>query len=253
MGRKSVFGACRLCGAIGPLSFEHVPPRAAFNDRPVLRQTFARLIASEGADILDNPGGKVAQRGQGAYTLCGKCNSDTGGWYGKAYADWAYQGMRLAHYARQAPRLHFPFQIFPLRVIKQIICMFFSANHDNFRKAQPELEGFALGRERRYLDPSIRIFAFHTLSSRSRLTGVAGLLNVLDGGSYKLFSEIASSPWGYVMCLDSEPPDDRLVDISFFSTYSYNDCNELTLNFPVLPIYTWIPGDYRSRDDIKNS
>jgi hypothetical protein len=31
-GQKQL-GLCRICGAFGPLSYEHVPPAAAFNDK----------------------------------------------------------------------------------------------------------------------------------------------------------------------------------------------------------------------------
>ena len=31
-------GNCHLCGEFKELSFEHIPPKAAFNDRPILIQ-----------------------------------------------------------------------------------------------------------------------------------------------------------------------------------------------------------------------
>lgn len=30
-------GVCNICGNYGKLSFEHVPPKGAFNDRPVIK------------------------------------------------------------------------------------------------------------------------------------------------------------------------------------------------------------------------
>ena len=32
--RKKTIGKCALCGRIGELSFEHIPPKAAFNSTP---------------------------------------------------------------------------------------------------------------------------------------------------------------------------------------------------------------------------
>ncbi len=36
MSRKRLEGNCHICGRFGPLSYEHVPPRAAFNEHPVI-------------------------------------------------------------------------------------------------------------------------------------------------------------------------------------------------------------------------
>src|SRR5271168_3888346 len=84
--RKSGFGPFHLCGMVGKLSFEHVPPESAFNDRRALRTAFENLLE---ADDLDNLPYRVQQRGAGAFTLCEKCNTDTGGWYVPGYSDWA--------------------------------------------------------------------------------------------------------------------------------------------------------------------
>ena len=89
---KPIFGICHICGEHKKLSFEHVPPKAAFNDSPILRSSFERIAMGEN---LDDLGGSVQQRGSGAHTLCEKCNSDTGAWYAGADAKWAEQAMRL--------------------------------------------------------------------------------------------------------------------------------------------------------------
>jgi len=116
------------------LSFEHVPPRSAFNKQPVLYKKIEELISEENGTVIK---GKTSQRGCGAYTLCLRCNNNTGAWYGEAYCQWAYQGMRFLNLTRNEPILHFNFFIFPLRIIKQILCMFCSANGDWFSEAWP--------------------------------------------------------------------------------------------------------------------
>lgn len=37
-------GKCHICGSIGPLTFEHIPPESAFNDRTVLIGEFKDII-----------------------------------------------------------------------------------------------------------------------------------------------------------------------------------------------------------------
>src|SRR6267378_1445712 len=85
-------GKCHLCGTVGPLSFEHVPPKAAFNNRPVIAYGFDEAIK---AGPEQPKGGRIRQRGAGAYTLCNRCNNNTGKWYGRFFAGWARFGMEV--------------------------------------------------------------------------------------------------------------------------------------------------------------
>jgi hypothetical protein len=127
--------------------------------------------------------------------------------------------------------------------------MFFSTNGPEFREVHPELVKFVLNRESKYIRPEIRIYTYYNLGGTSRQSGVAGLIK-LDKSCYHNFCEIAFFPLGYVMTIESEVPDDRPVDISFFGNYSYNDWKEISLRLPVLPIYTYLPGDYRNSEEV---
>jgi hypothetical protein len=166
------------------------------------------------------------------------------------------QGVLLLRASGGAPSLYHVFHIFPLRVLKQIVCMFFSANGPGFRDAHPELVRFVLNRDAKYLDPSIRVYAFYTLSNRSRQSGVSSLVRVGDDGSFrgsKVFSEITFPPFGYVLSLASPPPDNDLFDISGFAKYRYNDWADVQLRLRAKDIYSWLPGDYRSREEIRET
>lgn len=245
---KEKIGPCCICGLERKLSFEHVPPRSAFNNHPVLVANIKELIGDWDGE-LKSVKGKIHQLGAGDYTLCEKCNNDTGKWYGNAFADWAYQAFRVLTFARGEPTLYYQFRIFPLRVIKQIVCMFFSSNGPRFQTAHPDLVKFVLNRETRYLRPAIRIYAYYNRSPISRQSGVGSRLNIEKQQGYT-FSEIAHLPLGYVMTLESRVPDDRLVDISFFANYRYDDWKEFSFQLPVLPVYTYFPADYRSREEV---
>ena len=90
-------GPCHLCGVHTRLSFEHVPPEAAFNRYPIVRATREQILSP---DEFSGEGGIVEPRGSGAYTLCERCNSFTGGCYGAEYASWARQGFERIHRMR---------------------------------------------------------------------------------------------------------------------------------------------------------
>lgn len=108
-------------------------------------------------------------RGAGRYSLWGKCNNDTGSWYGAAYVDVARQAMI---------RLHDPCGMFPLRFLKQIVAMFFSACGPSLQENNPDLVRFVLNREGQRLPLHIRIFLFLHLPTRSTCIRRAGLIGM---------------------------------------------------------------------------
>ena len=247
MAKKAVFGTCHLCGASGKLSFEHVPPEAAFNDRSVRSPDIERIFELQNLDDLSKIGGKQSQRGIGGYTLCESCNSRTGHWYGAHYAAWAYQA---AGYLVRSPTrmtLAYPFHILPLRVIKQIICMFFSVNSHHFREAHPDLVRFVLNPREKYFSRTARVFVGYSASDRSRMSGIAGMLS---GGTTRVYSEISFPPFSYILDLNQQAPVHEMLDISFFSGFGYDDYRALSLPMPVLSVYTHLPGDFRSREAV---
>src|SRR5262245_23369761 len=69
--------ACRICGEVTRLSFEHVPPKGTGNTGRVEMLGIEAWLAREdrGAKVR----GTISQRGSGAYSLCRDCNSRAGG------------------------------------------------------------------------------------------------------------------------------------------------------------------------------
>jgi len=240
------YGKCHICGNTGPLSFEHVPPRRAFNDRPVIRAQFEELVGLGPDEPIK---GKTQQRGIGEYTLCPRCNNDTGSWYGKNFVDWCYQGYEILSRSNGQPSLIYLNYIFPLRIIKQIIAMFFSINGPEFSQANPELVKFILNRDYRYISPKYRFFVYYNTGGRLRSSGVSAMVDI-NTGSVCVLSEMNYFPYGYVMTFESAPPDPRLFEITHFSRYGYNTFEVMGLKLPVLPTHLWFPGDYRTREQI---
>lgn len=242
------YGQCHLCGFKGPLSFEHVPPRAAFNNKPVL--LFKLDQALEWDPDFRPTGGKVQQKGAGAYTLCERCNNKTGSWYGRFFVDWCHQSMLILERTGGRPSLFYLNYLFPLPVIKQVVTMFFSVNGPAFSQDHPELVQFVLDRKRKYLPPRYRFFTYFTGAGRLRSMGPVGKLN-MKTHSIQLMSEVAFPPLGYVMSLKGEPPDARLFEITHFTRFDYEKFDVMELRLPVMPTHMPIPGDYRTEDEIR--
>src|SRR5262245_22615353 len=240
-------GECCLCGSVGELTFEHVPPKAAFNDRRVFEASIEDLLGGKWVPGTPVTRGRYVQKGAGRHSLCGKCNNDTGRWYGSPYVDFARQAMILLYRSKGEISLAYPYRIFPLRVLKQIVVMFFSACGPGLHKAHPDLVRFALNRDLRVFPPNIQIWAHlhHPAKSTSiRQAGVTGRMN-LGGGNSHVFSEIAFPPFGFIMSLNSPPVHGQLCNLTHFHEQRFNAWDIVYLRLPVLPVVSFFPGDFR--------
>jgi hypothetical protein len=242
--RKKVEGTCHLCGSYGELTYEHVPPRAAFNNRPVIPISHDQAFKLRPEEA---PKGPIQQRGMGGYTLCATCNNNTGAWYGSSFVDWCYEGLSVLQRTGGKPTLYHVSYSYPLRILKQIATMFFSVCSEAFRAKNEELVRFVLNRHTTGLSPKYRFFTYYNLEGRLRYSEPIGIMDIYKHTSI-LVAEISFPPFGYVMTLGSPAPDKQLVDISGFSQYGYNELASISRRFPVLQTYMPIPGDYRPYD-----
>lgn len=246
MVRNREHGTCHLCGSIDKLTFEHVPPRGAFNDKTAVR------VKGEQAMFLGpdtRPRGEISQRGSGGYTLCRNCNTRTGNWYTRQFIDWCYAGVHsLERNGWKTPKLYCP-SFYPLAVLKQIATMFFSVNPPEWRRAHEDLVRFVLNRESKQLPDDLRFFTYFNLRGKFRYVGTS-VRGSLTGRDPIVLSEISFPPYGYVLTMKSEPPDKRLFEITSFADYEYEEEKTLTLSMKMLPTHMAFPGDYRSREEI---
>jgi hypothetical protein len=249
----SRFGECCICGVTGKLTFEHVPPRAAFNDKRIFEAHVQSLLAGKWAPGSEITEGRYAQRGAGRYSLCGKCNNDTGGWYGTSYVDFVQQAMVLLHASQGTLSLAYPYDIYPLRVLKQIIVMFFSACGPDLRKAHPDLVRFVLNRDVQELPPKIQFWAYMphpTESTAVRQAGITGRLFL--GRKSHVFSEIAFPPFGLIMSM-GDAPDARLANLTHFRERKFRQREIAYLKMPVFPVVSFFPGDFRTVEELNET
>lgn len=247
--KKGQEGFCHLCGRFGPLSYEHVPPRSAFNDRSVIESPWLDDLQRERGKRPKNS--RVNQRGVGAYTLCRECNSLTGKWYGPHFARWVRHGADLLETSRCDISLTYLHYLLPLSVLKQIITMNFSINHHKWREEYPELEHFVRNRNRTYLDPKHRFFLYFNYDGGLRRIGGDETSRVFARNSQILkVSEISHPPFGYVHTTDGSHPDRRLFEITHFKNYRYDEFSILPLRLQCLPTHLGITLDYRSYEEI---
>jgi hypothetical protein len=248
-----IVGQCCICGVVKKLSFEHVPPHAAYNDQRIFESNIKDLVDGKWDGQSRPLSGKWVQRGAGKYTLCEKCNNDTGAWYGSPYVAWAKQGVELLGRANGTLSLAYPYRVFPLRVLKQVVTMFCSACGPSLQSKFPDIPRFILDREQRYLPHDMRVFAYLIDPKKSEAHRQAGMTGVMRGTRQHVFAEVAFAPFGFVFTGDVEPIYTDLLDITYFGHSSYHHCQTLYLKLPVLQINTWLPGDFRSKAEIKKT
>ncbi|MBD2705439.1 hypothetical protein IC229_32815 [Spirosoma sp. BT702] len=230
--KKMTEGNCAICGRFGKLSFEHVPPQSAFNDRPIFVQNHTHLT-DENSPLH----GKKAKsnKGFGGYTLCISCNNLTGDWYARDFGTFAHQGMAIISNI-QEPQYYITGEYFikPLNVIKQIMTMFMSADKSGILQSQSDLVRLLLDRESNLWPERYKIFLYSNLSSVKRLWGYSVVFDEELG--MQKWSEINFRPFGYLLADESIAAHEDMLDITYFSRYEYNQDATLILRTPYLPV-----------------
>lgn len=125
---------------------------------------------------------------------------------------WAEQAMRLLMAARGRPSLEYPFHLHPLRVLKQIVCMFFSVNNPGFQQAHPDLVRFVLNREVRQFPPEMKIYVFYTLSMRS--SGATSAIQGFGSGNSTLHAFSESTFTGEAQQARGVEPNKMIIAIA---------------------------------------
>lgn len=124
-------GRCALCGKHTELTFEHVPPKAAFNKDRVKSYSLLDSINDKDRLPWDVSGVPYTslQKGSGFYSLCKECNNNTGALYGNAYRSMAYSiAHALSEYDETTHHAITLTKVPAHQFIKQILSMFCSLN-----------------------------------------------------------------------------------------------------------------------------
>lgn len=254
------YGKCHLCGREGNLTFEHTPPRKAFNSDKAFILQGKRILEFDDRLFpwqLPHSKGELKQGGIGGYTLCGKCNNNTGKWYGGAFVDFIRKGYREVHSQECISNTFIKItlnDIYPLRVVKQIMTMFFSINNPNLSDVHPELRELVLSKEKRGISGKDFGLYMYIIESKSMLRRL-GLTVIGENVMSKDFktrvvSELSAYPFGFI--LEFRPKDKKsFYDIAYFANdFDYDQKATINLSIPIYEINTWHPLDYRKRKKI---
>lgn len=236
---KNIVGKCQLCGKHGDLTFEHVPPASAYNNKPIYVQVADHLIESSspryGKRMKNN-------KGFGAYTLCKSCNNHTGTWYGKDFCDFARQGMQFLMAMETPGYVSGQYKIKPLNVLKQILTMFMSADKTGHLQSNSQLVEFLLLKESQVIPRNLKVFLYSNASSQKRMLGYS--VSYVEGLGIQKWSEINFQPFGYLLAEDSGPAHPNMIDITDFVKCTYDKEHLVTMTTAYLKVSSMFIGMY---------
>lgn len=243
--KKNKIGECHLCGIKKKLTFEHIPPKSAFNSKPIYVQKYNNLFDKNSYFYQKRI---RSHAGLGAFTLCAECNNNTGSWYAKDFISFASQGMNiLKEKEGKEIKTLIPFKvrIKPLNVVKQLITMFLSIDSTKSVLNIPKLQKFIQDKNSQEFPENIRIFMYCTLSPYKRLSGFSiGRFSNFEGTS-KL-SEINFQPFGYILGIDEVKPNLPYSEITPFLEYEYDEECNIEVHLPYLKVKTPFIGEYQN-------
>jgi len=237
-------------------SFEHVPPRGAFNDGPLRLHGIENWLTGDDGQL---DGGRIQQRGSGVPSLCGRCNNDTGSWYAKELITAAASGARILRELSlkdldkklEPAYIEIAFRQsetgpHPLRFIKQIITMLLAVSPLEFSLKNPLLGDFVLDRERTGLPNRYQVYLALYAGPLMRIVGGAARLK-LDTSRTDFIVEVAFPPFAYAMTVDSEPEGIETTNITACANARYMDRADLEMQMLVGFGHTPLPADYRTK------
>lgn len=256
------YGKCALCGGEMELTFEHFPPRKAFNWFPVKTVTMLSTI-NEDRKPWDFSGLPYndSQRGLGAYTLCEQCNNNTGAWYGDDYVKFVIgiHSVMLEIQPKAGTTLVVENAKFcPLPVMKQAISMFCSLNHDAIiSEKHRKLREYVLDKTNStFPKDKYRLGMYLFLDGTQRRVPISGQLKTGNGVKpiIEILSEIATYPVGFVLYFN--PKNDLkmpCLDITALCECGYQEECKVELPLPVYQCNTLFPTDFRSKAEIERN
>ncbi|TCC91926.1 hypothetical protein EZ428_09260 [Pedobacter frigiditerrae] len=232
--------SCFLCGKVGNLTFEHIPPQCAFNNKSIYIQGHDHLIDEKnylfGKKSLSN-------RGFGKHCLCASCNNSTGNWYAKDFCAFTQQGLKILEQTTDPHLSSGSYTIKPLNVIKQILLMFVCTDSTGTLNNHKGVKDYLLDKNSTVFPEKINIHIYSNACSTKRMIGYSYASDMRIGGIYK-WSEINFKPFGYFLTHDSPPPNEFMVDITDFSKKPYDYLCAVNLTIARLKVSNLALGHY---------
>lgn len=236
---------CALCGLETKLTFEHIPPKCAFNNDSIYIQTHEQMVKTE-SPLYGKK--SLSHRGFGKFCLCASCNNATGNWYAKDFCDFIIQGQKILNESDPNGLITGEYNIKPLNVLKQILLMFVCADSAGILRKHKGVVKYLMNKKSIDFPEKISVYIYSNACSYKRMMGYSFGIDTRNGEKFQ-WSEINYEPFGYVLTYDSNPPNPFMVNISGFNETAYDVKYNILLKTVYLKVSNEVLGHY---DNVPN-
>lgn len=245
MSDESKFGHCWLCGQWEKLTREHIPPRSAFNDRPILMMAIEQNTLSTGRLQW----GRKVEQGMTVRSLCRECNSRGGSKYGTHYADFISKVAAIVEKAKTGDQVTIYGVKRPLSILKQCMQSFVSANGPYFVNANPWVRKFIRNSRNQEWPRDMFAYMFATNTRGGRRTGVMGFYDFVHCRT-ETIAEFTFWPIGVVLSFGQELHGYPVTPIHNWAEREYTWDGELDVTLTVNPSSSAYALDFRTKQEI---
>ena len=206
-------------------------------------QFFSSLLASGHINWVPS---ELKRTGLYTRSLCEHCNNTYGRIYGPAYVDFVRQIAERIGDVDEYHRLQLSGVRWPLRILKQVMLQFVTANGSGFVRAKPWVAPFVRDRLKQGLPDDVCVYLFATNQAGGRTTGIAAHLN-LELRKSNTMAEFTFWPLGTVVSLDGEIEESGLSPIHHWANYRFDDRANIDIELIANPVATANPLDFRTQ------
>ncbi|MDY3520917.1 hypothetical protein PG614_04505 [Riemerella anatipestifer] len=249
MKRKKVLGICKLCKKEKELTYEHIPPKSAFNRNTKFYELSLMDYFQNAKDYVDGklkPKAKVNQGGLGKHCLCEDCNGFLGQNYVRDYKKFAEVAYAIISHHRDYKCYEFDVSdINLLNFIKEIIAIFICQNELYFTDHYEGLREFVLDKTSSNLPDRYKVYMYLNDEGNVR----SG--NLMYTNTWGTICEFTFKPFGFVLSIDNPNPFIELSHVTGFKDYATNKHKNTMIILNKYPTFLPFPMDFRQIDEIK--
>ncbi|WP_299008509.1 hypothetical protein [uncultured Tenacibaculum sp.] len=227
--KKTIKGTCRICKQEKELSFEHIPPKSAFNKNNRF-YTISSIDYYQNFEQYKNekPNLKIEQGGLGEYCLCVNCNGFLGQMYVREYKKFSHIAMSILNKYEDNYVKSFEFDISDinlLKFLKQITSIFVCSNQPAFTNSYPELIDFIKKPELESLPDKYRFYMYlnnegHIKNGKFHYTNIHGMV-----------CEFVYPPFGFVLNIDNP---NRIMEVTEITNFKHYNKIDKTRKLPII-------------------
>ena len=250
-------GRCALCGEVGPLTREHLPPQAAGNTGAGVEFRLENWLGRDADGEWTR--GKPFQAGFWQPTLCRECNGRTGDLYAKEYRAWAAStgnllgGLPDINDLQQEAHLRaLEFKLsacLPGAFVRQVLSMLVSAaSPAPVTDGMPALRSIVLDGLALPIEAPLRIGMALFMGPKALVYGPLLVVETAAPNRWKWVAGVAFPPFSFELEIATsvEPPATVFSDISQLTSQSPTESTDVRLDLAITFGNSGVP-DWRSQ------